>query len=78
MSTEQFIALGIDPRLRMNDLLPILGVSQAEIYRRIESGKFPKGIRESHRISVYLLSEVRLALESGFTYDFSSINSTRG
>jgi predicted DNA-binding transcriptional regulator AlpA len=78
MSTEQFIALGIDPRLRMNDLLPILGVSQAEIYRRIESGKFPKGIRESHRISVYLLSEVRLALESGFTHDFSSINSTRG
>jgi predicted DNA-binding transcriptional regulator AlpA len=77
MSTEQFLALGIDPRLRMNDLLPILGVSQAEIYRRIESGKFPKGIRESHRISVYLLSEVRLALESGYSHDFSVVNETR-
>lgn len=77
MSAEQFLALGIDPRLRMSDLLPILGVSQAEIYRRIESGKFPKGIRESHRISVYLLSEVRLALESGYSHDFSVVNETR-
>jgi predicted DNA-binding transcriptional regulator AlpA len=77
MSTEQFIALGIDPRLRMTDLLPILGISQAEIYRRIEAGYFPKGIRESHRISVYLLSEVRLALETGFSHDFSVINETR-
>lgn len=77
MSTEQFIALGIDPRLRMDDLLPILAISEAEVYRRIEAGHFPKGIRESHRVSVYLFSEVRIAIESGFTHDFSAINAKR-
>lgn len=68
---------GLDQRLRMVDLLPILALSEAEIYRRIEAGVFPKGIRESHRVSVYLLSEVRLAIESGFTHDFSAINASR-
>jgi len=77
MSTEQFIALGIDLRLRMSDLLPILGVSQAEVYRRIEAGRFPRGIQESHRISVYLLSEIHLAIDSGFKHDFSELNSSR-
>lgn len=77
MSTEQFIALGIDPRLRMTDLLPILAISEAEVYRRIEAGHFPRGIRESHRVSVYLLSEVRIAIESGFNHDFSAINAIR-
>lgn len=77
MSTEQFIALGIDPRLRMVDLLPILAISEAEIYRRIDAGRFPKGIRESHRVSIYLLSEVRLALETSFSHDFSHINADR-
>lgn len=77
MSTEQFIALGIDPRLRMDDLLPILAISEAEVYRRIEAGHFPKGIRESHRVTVYLFSEVRIAIESGFTHDFSAINTKR-
>jgi predicted DNA-binding transcriptional regulator AlpA len=77
MSTEQFMALGIDPRLRMVDLLPILAISEAEVYRRIEAGYFPRGIRESHRVSIYLLSEVRIAIESGFTHDFSVINALR-
>jgi predicted DNA-binding transcriptional regulator AlpA len=77
MSTEQLMVFGIDPRCRMADLLTILGISQAEIYRRIEANRFPKGIRESHRISVYLLSEVRLALEPGFSHDFAAINETR-
>jgi predicted DNA-binding transcriptional regulator AlpA len=71
------MSLGIDPRLRMSDLPAILAISQAEIYRRIELGKFPRGIRESHRVSVYLLSEVRIAIESGFKYDFSELNSSR-
>jgi predicted DNA-binding transcriptional regulator AlpA len=61
----------------MSDLLPILGVSQAEIYRRIEAGRFPRGIRESHRISVYLLSEIRLAIDSGYSHDFSVVNEAR-
>jgi predicted DNA-binding transcriptional regulator AlpA len=74
MSSAEMIALGIDPRLRMSDLITILGISQAEIYRRIENNRFPRGIRESHRVSVYLLSEVRLALDSGFAHDFSEIN----
>jgi len=77
MSIEQFMAFGIDPRLRMVDLLPILAISEAEIYRRIEAGRFPKGIRESHRVSIYLLSEVRLALETSFSHDFSHINADR-
>lgn len=77
MSTEQAIALGLDPRLRMSDLLPILGVSEAEVYRRIDLDKFPKAIRESHRVAVYLLSEIKLALDSGYSHDFSVINSTR-
>jgi len=77
MSTEQLIALGLDPRLRMSDLLPILGISEAEIYRRINLDKFPKAIRESHRVSVYLLSEIKLALDSGYSHDFSAINEMR-
>lgn len=77
MSNESMLAFGFDPRLRMHDLPKILGFSQAEIYRRIDSGKLPRGIRESHRITVYLLSEIKLAIESGFEYDFSEINTMR-
>jgi predicted DNA-binding transcriptional regulator AlpA len=61
----------------MVDLLPILAISKAEVYRRIEAGHFPRGIRESYRVSVYLLSEVRIAIESGFNHDFSAINAIR-
>lgn len=77
MSNESMLALGFDPRLRICDLPKILGFSKAEIYRRIEVGKFPRGIRESHRITVYLLSEIKLAIESGFEHDFSEINAMR-
>ncbi|OHD90963.1 MAG: hypothetical protein A3G19_02540 [Sulfuricurvum sp. RIFCSPLOWO2_12_FULL_43_24] len=68
---------GIDPRLRMKDILNLVNFSQAEVYRKIEANVFPRGIRESHRISIYRLSEVKLAIESGFKYDFSEINATR-
>lgn len=77
MSNESMLAFGFDPRLRMQDLPKILGFSQAEIYRRIVAGQFPRGIRESHRITVYPLSEVKLAVESGFQHDFSAINVLR-
>lgn len=77
MSMDQILALGIDPRLRMSDLPAILGISEAEIYRRIDSGKFPRGVRESHRVTVYFFSEIKVAIESGFEHDFSQINDIR-
>jgi predicted DNA-binding transcriptional regulator AlpA len=68
---------GIDPRLRMKDILCIVNFSQAEVYRKIDANVFPRGIRESHRISIYHLSEVKLAIESNFKYDFTDVNEHR-
>lgn len=68
---------GIDPLLRMKDLLQMMSVSDDTIYRYIRDHKFPKGENITHKVTFYKLSEVRLAIESGFKHDFSEINATR-
>jgi hypothetical protein len=39
--------------------------------------KTPVNTGKRDRVSIYLLSEVRIAIESGFTHDFSVINALR-
>lgn len=48
----------IDPVLRLNDIVEILKVSRATVYRMIDDGKFPKGFLIASRARGWKKSEV--------------------
>lgn len=51
-------ALGLMRYLRLPEVKERTSLSRSEIYRRIAAGEFPKQRRLSHRISVWLESEI--------------------
>jgi prophage regulatory protein len=45
--------------LRIGDVRRLTGLSKSEVYRRARDGIFPKPHRLSHRVSVWIESDVR-------------------
>jgi prophage regulatory protein len=45
--------------IRMPEIVRLTGLSPRTIYRRIREGSFPPGKRISHRVAVWLASDVR-------------------
>lgn len=44
--------------LRLGEVRKVTGLSKTELYRRISAGLFPRQHRLSHRVSVWIESEV--------------------
>lgn len=51
--------------LRLPDVKAKTSLSRSEIYRRIAAGDFPKQRRLSHRVSVWLESEIEAWIGGG-------------
>ena len=50
----------IDRLIRMRELVGIVSMSRANIYRLIKVGKFPKWIKLAERTSAWRLSKIEL------------------
>ena len=48
----------IDRLVRMRELVGIVSMSRANIYRMVKQGKFPKWIKLAERTSAWRLSEI--------------------
>ena len=48
----------IDRLIRMRELVGIVSMSRANIYRMVKEGKFPKWIKLAERTSAWRLSEI--------------------
>ncbi|MGB3275213.1 MAG: AlpA family phage regulatory protein [Castellaniella sp.] len=60
-ASQQHERMPTPPKLmyRMADLPGILGISRAEIYRKIKAGNFPKGVPLSPQVVVWNPDEIR-------------------
>jgi|TARA_R100000935_G_scaffold25915_1_gene45857 prophage regulatory protein len=47
-----------DRFLRLKQVVQITSLSKSEIYRRVNDNRFPKQQRRSHKVAVWLQSEV--------------------
>jgi len=46
------------PLLRLPEVLALMGISRATWYRGVKSGKYPKAVHPSERVSAWYLSEL--------------------
>lgn len=52
--------------LRIPSVIARTGISKAEIYRRMKLGRFPRGQRISHKVTVWKRSDVEDWMRSKF------------
>ena len=46
------------PLLRLPEVLALMGISRATWYRGVKSGKYPKAVHPSERVSAWYLSDL--------------------
>lgn len=63
-TSTPFSFKGIDPVLRLRDLISYTGLSKSTIYRLIGEGLFPKGFKIGLKARAWSLNEVNAWLES--------------
>lgn len=54
-----------DRFLRLKQVVEITSLSKSEIYRRVSDNRFPKQRRRSHKVAVWLQSEVEAWMRDG-------------
>ena len=58
---------GIDPVLRLKDVLYCTGLSKTTIYRLISESRFPKQIKLSQKVSAWKQSEIQAFIDGKYS-----------
>lgn len=58
---------GIDPVLRLKDVLYCTGLSKTTIYRLMSESRFPKQIKLSQKVSAWKQSEIQAFIDGKYS-----------